>query len=219
MDNFFNADIEAPGIIVTLAFRASLHENCNNNKKSWNKYEIRSVYAPPRHQGDKTMTVVGILSDTHLETVNESFVKQCATAFAGCDTIIHAGDLTDVAILSAFKGKDIHAVCGNMCNRRTTQALPKEKQIVLAGYTIAITHGAGPGYNIEERVFEKFPTADCIVFGHSHKAVCRHFGQTLLVNPGSFRSTGQYGAAGTYALLNIDKNGLVASIHSLPNQL
>ncbi len=95
----------------------------------------------------------------------------------------------------------------------------EEKQIVLAGYAIAITHGAGPRHNIEERVFEQFPAADCIVFGHTHKAVCRTFGRTLLINPGSFQGTGQYGAAGTYALLNIDKNGLNASIHTLPNQL
>ncbi len=165
------------------------------------------------------MTTVGILSDTHLDAVNETFLKQCATAFAGCDTIIHAGDLTDVAILNVFKGKEIHAVCGNMCNRTTTQILPKEKLIVIAGYTIAITHGAGPRHNIEERVFEQFPAADCIVFGHTHMAVCRNFGLTLLINPGSFQGTGQYGATGTYALLNIEKNGLIATIHSLPNQL
>jgi putative phosphoesterase len=165
------------------------------------------------------MITVGILSDTHLHAVNESFVRQCAMAFAGCDTIIHAGDLIDVAILSAFKGKDIHAVCGNMCNRTTKQVLPEEKQIILQGYTIAITHGAGPRHNIEERVFEHFPAADCIVFGHTHKAVCRIFGRTLLINPGSFLGTGRYGAAGTYALLNIDENGLNASIHTLANQL
>ncbi len=165
------------------------------------------------------MTMVGILSDTHLETANEAFLRQCATAFAECDIIIHAGDLTDASILSAFKGKEIHAVCGNMCNTTTTQILPKEKQIILAGYTIAITHGAGIRHNIEERVFEQFPSADCIVFGHTHKAVCQNFGQTLLINPGSFQGTGQYGAPGTYALLNIDPNGLTAAIHSLPCQL
>ena len=165
------------------------------------------------------MITVGILSDTHLYAVEQPFIKQCITAFAGCDAIIHAGDLIDLSILNVFKGKEIHAVSGNMCNSITKQALAEEKQIVLAGYSIAITHGAGPRHNIEERVFEQFPTADCIVFGHTHKAVCRLYGRTLLINPGSFQGTGRYGAPGTYALLNIDKNGLNASIHSLPNQL
>ena len=165
------------------------------------------------------MITVGILSDTHLAVVNESFIRQCTAAFAGCDTIIHAGDLTDVGILNAFKGKEVHAVCGNMCNRVTQMALQDKKHIILGGYSIAITHGAGPRHNIEERVFEQFPTADCIVFGHTHIAVCRTFGRTLLINPGSFLGTGRYGAAGTYALLKIDQNGLNASIHTLPNQL
>ncbi len=162
---------------------------------------------------------VGILSDTHLPAANESFVRKCALAFAGCDSIIHAGDLIDISLLNVFNGKDVHAVCGNMCNMTAKLALPEEKYIILEGYTIAITHGTGPRHNIEERVCEQFPVADCIVFGHTHEAVCRVFGRTLLINPGSFLGTGKYGATGTYALLTIDKKGLQASIHTLPNQL
>lgn len=165
------------------------------------------------------MICVGILSDTHLSANSEPFMKQCAEAFAGCDTIIHAGDLIDIAILQAFKGKDIHAVCGNMCNWDTRQVLPEAKHLVLAGYSIGITHGAGPRHNIEERVFEQFPAADCIIFGHTHEPVCRKYGSTLLINPGSFSGTGRHGAAGTYALLTIDANGLSASIHTVTNQL
>ena len=165
------------------------------------------------------MIIVGILSDTHLETASESFTRLFATTFAGCETIIHAGDLIDINVLNAFKGKDIHAVCGNMCNRITKQVLPAEKQIVLAGYSIAITHRAGTKHNIEDRVFDRFPAVDCIIFGHTHQAVCRKSGRTLLINPGSFQGTGQYGAAGTYARLTIDQNGLSASIHTLPTQL
>lgn len=161
------------------------------------------------------MIRVGILSDTHLQANSEPFMRQCAAAFAGCDTIIHAGDLVDIALLQTFRGKDVHAVCGNMCNRDTRQILPETKLIVLDGYSIGITHGAGPRHNIEERVFEQFPAADCIVFGHTHEPVCRKFGSTLLINPGSFSGTGRLGMAGTYALLTIDANGLNASIHSL----
>jgi putative phosphoesterase len=170
-------------------------------------------------QGDKSMIMIGILSDTHMHSVNDSFLRQSAAAFSGCDIIIHAGDLTELSLLNAFKGKEIHAVCGNMCNSTTRQALPVEKQIIIAGYTIGITHGAGPRHNIEERVFGKYPTADCIIFGHTHTPVCKKIGHTLLINPGSFQGTGRYGAAGTYGLLHIDKNGLKATIHTLPEQL
>jgi len=167
----------------------------------------------------KAIRTIGVLSDTHLQSVNEPFLRQCTAAFAGCDTIIHAGDLIDLAILNAFQGKEVHAVCGNMCNRATRQVLPDKVQIVLAGYSIGICHGTGPGHNIEERVFEQFPEAGCIVFGHTHQALCRKIGHTLLLNPGSFLSTGRYGAAGTYGRITIDENGLNASIHTLPDQL
>ena len=168
------------------------------------------------------MIHVGILSDTHLHALDESFMRQCTAAFSGCDTIIHAGDLTDIRILGAFKDKDIHAVCGNMCSMTTRQILPLQKHIILGGYSIGISHGAGPRHNIEERVLEQFPTADCIVFGHTHRAVCCRIGSTLLINPGSFAGTGRYGAAGTYALLTIDETGvapLSAVLQALPDRL
>lgn len=159
---------------------------------------------------------VGILSDTHLQTISDPFKRQCLEAFSDCSVIIHAGDLIDSAILSSFAGRDVHAVCGNMCNRLTQHLLPKEKHILLEGYSIAITHGTGPRYNIEERVFEQFPDVDCIIFGHSHQPTCQRWGSTLLINPGSFQGTGRYGAGGTYGILTIDNDGLCATIHSLP---
>jgi putative phosphoesterase len=162
------------------------------------------------------MFTIGIISDTHLSEPDQRFLKQCRDAFAHCDTIIHAGDLTDDSVLSVFTGKKIHAVRGNMCNLNTQRTLPERKQITVGGFSIAITHGAGPRHNIEERVFEMFPEADCIIYGHTHIPVCHYYGSTLLINPGSFQSTGRYGAPGTYAILKIDETGLQGHIHNLP---
>lgn len=164
------------------------------------------------------MTKVGILSDTHLHSATTSFQRQCSKAFNGCDVIIHAGDLTDISILHAFSGKEVHAVCGNTCNRFVHQLLPREKLIVIGGYTIAITHGTGPRHNIEDRVFDSFPAADCIIFGHSHSPVCRKIGSTLLLNPGSFQATGRYGTGPSYGLLQIEPTGLTASLHTLSDE-
>lgn len=136
-------------------------------------------------------------------------------AFAGCSTILHAGDLTNSGILSVFKEKEVHAVSGNMCSLLTRQSLPEQKTIVLGGHTIGITHGAGPRHNIEERVFNMFPDASCIVFGHTHQPLCETWGKTLLLNPGSFRGTGRYGALGTYAILKIAEQGIQGQIHFL----
>lgn len=161
------------------------------------------------------MVSLGIISDTHLQGPNSIFEKQCAALFSSCEMILHAGDLVDISILSVFHPKEIHAVCGNSCNRITRMSLPEEKVIIVEGYTIALTHGTGPRHNIEERVYAKFPDAACIIFGHTHRPVCHKFGQTLMINPGSFQSTGKYGSPGTYAILQIDDRGLSARIHTV----
>ncbi len=161
------------------------------------------------------MTRIGILSDTHMTATDDFFSRQCAQAFSGCEIILHAGDLCDVSILSAFSGKHVHAVCGNMCNSGTRLALPEKKHIIIDGYSIGLTHGAGPRHNIEERVFGMFSEMSCIVYGHTHIPVCHTIGTTLFINPGSFQSTGKYGAVGTYAILHIDHDGISGTIHSL----
>lgn len=162
------------------------------------------------------MKQIGILSDTHISTITDDFLRQCTDAFNQCETVIHAGDLVDVSILDAFRGKEVHAVCGNSCNNATRQSLPKEKSIFIEGFFIGITHGAGPRHNIEDRVFDRFPTADCIIYGHTHVASLHKIGKTLLVNPGSFKGTGKFGCNGTYAILQIFDRGINSSIHALP---
>ncbi|MDK9705887.1 MAG: metallophosphatase family protein [Desulforhopalus sp.] len=162
------------------------------------------------------MKQIGILSDTHISTITDDFLHQCTTAFDQCETVIHAGDLIDISILAAFRGKELHAVCGNSCNNLTKLALPKEKSIRIHGFLFGITHGSGSRQNIKDRVFDRFPTAECIIYGHTHVASLHKIGNTLLVNPGSFQGTGKFGCSGTYAILKIDSQGIHPSIHTLP---
>ncbi|WP_457576577.1 metallophosphoesterase family protein [Desulfomarina sp.] len=161
-------------------------------------------------------TTIGILSDTHLSRTTKEFKKQCAVAFNGCDIIIHAGDLTDLSLLSAFPGKTIYGVHGNMCSLTAQQYLPEKREVTIEGFSIGICHGYGPRHNIEERMLDLFPGVDCIVYGHTHQPVCHLIGKTLIINPGSFQATGRYGAPGTYGLLIIEPNGLRGSILELP---
>ncbi len=161
------------------------------------------------------MTTVGILSDTHLSHCTDIFLEQVHRAFTDCTVIIHAGYLTDRSILDAFEGKVVHAVHGNMCTPHVQQMLPHNKLITLDGFHIGICHGAGLRSTIEERVWRLFPEADCIIYGHTHHPICEKKGGVLFINPGSFQSTGPYGAPATYALLHIDNSDINASIHSL----
>ncbi len=140
-----------------------------------------------------TILRAGVLSDTHIRSANPAFCQQVASAFAGCDVIIHAGDLTESGILTAFAGKTVYAVYGNCCSAVTKATLSERLQFRLGNFTIGLAHGNGRK-NIEDSLWMDFPEADCIVYGHTHRAVCHQEGDKLFLNPGSFQS-------GSYAIL------------------
>jgi putative phosphoesterase len=159
------------------------------------------------------MTIrAGVLSDTHIQAPTTDFIRAVEHYFADCTIIIHAGDIVDSEVLRAFQGKEIHAVHGNMCSRKTASILPRSTTFQLGNFTIGLTHGADLGYDIESRLWELFPEADCMIYGHTHRPVCHRIGTTLIMNPGSFRATSPYGATGTFGILEADDT-LHGSIH------
>lgn len=160
----------------------------------------------------------GILSDTHLNNPDHLFRQMADRCFANCEVIIHAGDLTDLSVLETFAGKTIHAVRGNMCRGSARTSLDTNKIFTLGGFTIGLTHGAELGYDIESGLWDIFPEVDCMIYGHTHRATCHRTGGALIINPGSFQSTGRWGAPGTYAVLEAGKT-LQAKIHQVPQLL
>lgn len=160
---------------------------------------------------DKKIIRIGVLSDTHMLIPDKRFQAKAEKCFADADLILHAGDLTSLAVLEVFSGKKVHAVHGNMCSPKTRNILPGNKIISVGNFRIALIHGAGHLYNIEEKLFNFFAPIDCIVYGHTHKAVCHRYGPTLMMNPGSFTSTG---LSGTYGTITLDANTIEGRIHS-----
>jgi len=167
------------------------------------------------NSGSKT---IGVLSDTHLSSVDNDFKTQVKYAFLGCDTIIHAGDLTSKAVLDVFAGKEVYAVHGNMCSFATRTMLPDSITFSIDRYTFGLYHGDGIGYDMKTGLISFFGDVDCIIFGHTHRPLVQQFDSVLFVNPGTFRGTGRYGSPGTFAILTIDDKGLSADIHSLPQE-
>jgi len=161
------------------------------------------------------MISIGVLSDTHLIAPDNWFREKARLCFAEADMIFHAGDLTSLSVLDVFAGKTVHAVHGNMCSPQTRTMLPTSKIVEVDRFRIALVHGAGFMHNIEDKLFNTFAPIDCIVYGHTHKPVCRLYGPTLMVNPGSFSATGPYGASGTYAIITVDHKGMEGKIFSV----
>lgn len=161
------------------------------------------------------MKTIGLLSDTHLNQPENNFLVLIQEAFRDCSIIIHAGDITDISILSSFNDKEVHAVSGNMCNYSTRANLTDNKVIEIEGYTIGITHGYGPKHSIIDRVYSQFPHADCIVYGHTHAAQKTWIGNTLVINPGAFQNDSFFDSPAAYGLLHLDDTGIKGSLHQL----
>lgn len=153
------------------------------------------------------MIRIGILSDTHLNRPDELFTARVEACFSDIAVIIHAGDLTSASILKAFGNRKVYGVHGNMCDHTSRSTLPSSRKITIDNFELIVVHGHGFGYgsDIEERLFNEFGSADCIIYGHTHSPVCHKFDDVLMLNPGNFGSTGRFGSPGTYAVLKVGK--------------
>jgi putative phosphoesterase len=129
--------------------------------------------------------LVLVLSDTHLSSATLDRMPEEVWALAAdADVVLHAGDVTDPAVLEALAERaEVHAVLGNNDHGfELPGALVRE----LEGVCVAMVHDSGPRRGREARMARTFPSARVVVFGHSHDPVIEEteHGQ-LLVNPGS----------------------------------
>ena len=132
---------------------------------------------------------VAVLSDTHLRGGIERLPQAAVDEIDRADAVLHAGDVLDGDALDAFTAlvgpKPLHVVLGNN-DHELIRRLPDRLEVELAGVRIAMVHDTGARAGREHRMRRWFPTADVVVFGHSHEpwAAEGDPGQ-LLFNPGS----------------------------------
>uniref|UniRef100_UPI0040579024 metallophosphoesterase family protein n=1 Tax=Candidatus Electrothrix sp. TaxID=2170559 RepID=UPI0040579024 len=146
----------------------------------------------------------GILSDTHLNRPSREYLDAVRQCFADCQVIIHAGDLTDISVLDIFSDKTVYAVHGNCCGKTSHTALPRERSFQLGNFTIGLLHGYTLGRyadTIESRIWDVFPDADCVIYGHTHDPVCKHVAGKLIINPGAFQVNSWYSSPCPYVTL------------------
>jgi putative phosphoesterase len=126
---------------------------------------------------------VGILADTH-----GMLRPAVLDRLAGCDLLLHAGDIGDVG--EAGGGEEpilarlarlapVRAVRGNCDGGELAAALPAALAGEFAGLPYRMTHrreDVAPAWLRDSRL---------IVFGHSHRPELEWHGECLLLNPGS----------------------------------
>lgn len=154
--------------------------------------------------GEKKIKV-GVISDTHLSGYDGRLKKTLDEHFSDADIILHAGDLVEISILDMFAGKEVKAVCGNMDYPSVKEKLPEQLLFEIRGFKFALIHGWGAPWGIEEKILAKTGNMDCIVYGHTHKAICHKNAGILFFNPGS-PTNKRFAAHGTIGILEIDKD-------------
>ncbi len=123
-----------------------------------------------------TRTRIGLISDTH------NLVRPEALRYlAGCDAIIHAGDICNPAVLEALTQiAPVTAVRGNNDTGGWAVSLPTHVTLTVQQVAILVVHdiadvGADP----------RSLGIDVVVTGHSHKPSISERDGVLFVNPGS----------------------------------
>ena len=122
------------------------------------------------------VTRIGLISDTH------NLVRPEALQYlAGCDAIIHAGDICNQAVLDALAQiAPVTAVRGNNDIDEPVASLPTHVKLTVQQVTILVVHDiADVGDD------PRSEGIDVVVTGHSHKPAISERDGVLYVNPGS----------------------------------
>ena len=130
---------------------------------------------------------VVVLSDTH----SPRHWKGCPPALlpyleAG-DVILHAGDVCTPDVLDFLAGfAPVHVVLGNNDGPEVAAwGAPETLQVELGGVQVAMIHDSGQRQGRTARMRRRFPTADLVVFGHSHIPMDLTGDGVRVFNPGS----------------------------------
>jgi putative phosphoesterase len=117
---------------------------------------------------------VGVLSDTH-----NLLRPRVLELLAGCDRILHAGDVGELEILHHLRRiAPVVAVRGNTDHGPTAAELPEEVEGDLDGLPFGMIHR-------REDVDRSWPSRlKLVIFGHSHRPEMEWRGPCLLLNPG-----------------------------------
>jgi putative phosphoesterase len=128
-----------------------------------------------------------VLADTHLRTGARRQLPEAAyRQLADADVVLHAGDVVDRGLLATLESiAPTYAVLGNN-DGALAGLLPVTRHLQLEGVDVAMIHDGGAREGRARRVHRRFPTAQVVVFGHSHIPVDESgIDGQLLFNPGS----------------------------------
>lgn len=132
------------------------------------------------------MTLVAVISDTHLPRGSRALQQSCVERLQAADLLLHAGDVVAANVLEELEAyAPVAAVYGNMDQPDLRDSLPRERVVEVEDARIGMVHIAGPRAGRETRLLAKFPGCDAIVYGHTHVPQVDRIDGVWILNPGS----------------------------------
>jgi putative phosphoesterase len=128
-----------------------------------------------------------VLSDTHAPRRWKSCPPAVAAWLREADMILHAGDVCTAGVLTELaEYAPVRAVLGNNDGQDVADwGAPETLQVELGGLSVAMIHDSGPAAGRLRRMRASFPSAELVVFGHSHIPLDDGDGTLRIFNPGS----------------------------------
>ena len=134
---------------------------------------------------------IAVLSDTH-----GLLRPEVVEAIAGCDAIIHGGDINKPEITERLQEiAPVYVVWGNN-DKEWAEQLPHDLTVQIEGWKIFMVHNRKEIENLPE-------DADIVIFGHSHKYFEQVIDGRLWLNPGSCGKR-RFGQEISLAVLTVD---------------
>jgi len=161
------------------------------------------------------LKVVGLISDTHIPTRANAIPPKVFEVFVGSGLIMHAGDLTQLRVLSDLERlAPAVAVYGNMDEPDVRERLPKMGFVEVYGWKIGVIHDPGALWGTRRmKSVAKQNNLDVLVFGHTHRPAFTWEEGILFVNPGSpTNPLPPFLTKPTIALLKVTKEGIKPEI-------
>jgi uncharacterized protein len=156
--------------------------------------------------------LVAVVSDTHAPRYWKSCPDEVARRLRGVDLILHAGDVCTADVLDELSGfAPVRAVLGNNDGPDVAAwGAPPTLIADLDGLSVGMIHDSGPAAGRQARLRRLFPTADLVVFGHSHIPWDDSAAGLRTFNPGSPTDRRRQ-PSGTMGLLRIESGKLHAA--------
>ncbi|WP_103565268.1 metallophosphoesterase family protein [Actinomadura rubteroloni] len=130
---------------------------------------------------------VVVLSDTHAPRRWKGVPAAVAGHLRGADAILHAGDVCTAGVLDELTSfAPVHAVLGNNDGPDVAAwGAPERLELDLDGLPVAMVHDSGAKVGRTARMRRWFPSAQLVVFGHSHIPLDVTGDGVRIFNPGS----------------------------------